>query len=173
MTSEQVVQECGITAIECWVGLQVELDSWNLKFDETGENLHPLKDKTNLVYLEFLKGFPARKWALIGDGAGWTPVSAMALSWCEGTTWDGVLKAWEAIKNLDLESDATSLSAQMTNPKFLPDPDLATVLKLGQSPGGAWVLLSALKLHDKPVRFDETQVSRNSVHSVLWPLIEQ
>lgn len=161
------------TPIEIWTGLHVELENWRLKCSHVNEDLHPLRDTENSVYLKELQAFPARKWALIGDGAGWTPVSAMALSWCEGTTWKGVLKAWEAINNLDLESDVTSLSAQMTNPKLLPNPDLLTVLKLGQSPGGAWVLLSALRLHDKPVRFDETQVSRNSVHSVLWPLIEQ
>ncbi|QUS59151.1 hypothetical protein [Pseudovibrio brasiliensis] len=173
MTSLHQQRERTITAIEAWLGLHVELENWHIKFDEAEEHLHPLKDRANLTYLGFLKGFPAKQWAMIGDGAGWTPVAAMALSWCEGATWESVLKAWQSIESLDLESTVSNLAAQMTNPKFLPEPNLAAVLKIGGTPGGAWVILTALKLHGKFVQYDETLVPRSSVHSALWPLIEQ
>lgn len=164
-------KESNFTPIEIWTGLHVELESWHRKRSDADSNLHPLRDASNKIYLQELCKFPASKWAMIGDGAGWTPVAAMALSWCEGATWESVLRAWQSIENLDIESAVSNLAAQMTNPKFLPEPNLSAVLELGQSPGGAWVLLSALKLHGKTVLFDETQISRSAVHSILWPLI--
>ncbi|WNZ54008.1 hypothetical protein QT397_02380 (plasmid) [Microbulbifer sp. MKSA007] len=129
------MNEHSISAIEAWIGLHIELESWHLKVELGGAEIHPLEDGANLTYLTFLENFPAKNWSMIGDGAGWTPVAAMALSWCEGATWESVLKAWQSIESLDLESAVSNLAAQMTNPKFLPEPDLASVLKLGQSPG--------------------------------------
>ncbi|KZL15699.1 hypothetical protein [Pseudovibrio sp. Ad26] len=166
-------KERNFTPIEIWTGLHVELESWHLKRSDADSNLHPLRDTSNKIYLQELSKFSGSKWAMIGDGAGWTPVAAMALSWCEGATWENVLRAWQSIEKLDLESAVSNLAAQMTNPKFLPEPNLAAVLELGQSPGGAWVLLSALKLHGKMVQYVEEQVPHEAVHSVLWPLIMQ
>ena len=166
------MNEHSISAIEAWIGLHIELESWHLKVELGGAEIHPLEDGANLTYLTFLENFPAKNWSMIGDGAGWTPVAAMALSWCKDTSWEATLKAWQSIENLDLGSPVAKLSAQMTNPQFLPEPDLAQILKLGRSPGGAWVLLSALKLHGSIVEFKETQLKRSSVNSILWPLIK-
>ncbi len=161
------------TPIEVWVGLHVEIENWHLKCEGVLGSLHPLDDKANAIYLEYLQDFPAKKWAMIGDAAGWTPVAAMALSWCNGATWESILKAWQAVEKLDPGSPVASLAAQMTNPDFLPEPELKAVLKLGETPGGAWVLLSALKLHNKVVQFDDRFVKRSAVHSVLWPLLKE
>ncbi|SFT50608.1 hypothetical protein SAMN05444141_101920 [Pseudovibrio denitrificans] len=164
--------ERNLTPIEIWLGLHTELQNWSLKFAEEETSPHPLRDPTNKTYLQILRKFPAKNWSMIGDGAGWTPVAAMALSWCKDASWEATLKAWQSIENLDLGSPVAKLSAQMTNPQFLPEPDLAQILKLGRSPGGAWVLLSALKLHGSIVEFKETRIMRSSVNPILWPLIK-
>ncbi|WP_150523829.1 hypothetical protein [Roseibium sediminis] len=159
-----------LSPIEIWYGLHVEIESWHLKFNGISNNLNSRTDSAVLTLLSGLHDFPAERWIMIGCGAGWTPVAAAALSWCEDATWKNVLTAWKSIEDFHLESRSAKLSAQMLNPKLLPEPDLKKILELGETVGGAWVLITALKAHGRQILVNDPTLC-NGLHSALQELI--
>ncbi|SDP55771.1 hypothetical protein [Phyllobacterium sp. OV277] len=90
-----------------------------------------------------LKEFSAERWQQLANGAGWTPISCAALSWCKGSTLDQVLDIWRRIGAESAIEPAADFAALLLNPELLPENKLSTLIALGKDTAGVALLLAA------------------------------
>ncbi|KZL02626.1 hypothetical protein PsAD26_04706 [Pseudovibrio sp. Ad26] len=91
----------GLTPVDVWQGLHASEPLWIASAGVDGGNENQTRiDETDLSLLKRLEAFPAKRWAQMCDGIGWTPLGAAALSWCQSSN-DQVFKvAWSnAVKD--------------------------------------------------------------------------
>ena len=90
----------GLTPVDIWQGLHAGELLWIASAGvEGGEENQSRIDETDLSLLKKLESFPARRWAQMCDGIGWTPLSAVALTWCQSPNDQAFKVAWsKAVK---------------------------------------------------------------------------
>ncbi|WP_082830729.1 MULTISPECIES: hypothetical protein [unclassified Pseudovibrio] len=95
----------GLTPMDIWQGLHASEPLWIASAGvEGGDENQSRIDETDLSLLRRLEDFPAKRWAQICDGTGWTALGAVALSWCEGSTDFAFKAAWSnAVADLELK----------------------------------------------------------------------
>ncbi len=78
-------------------------------------------DQSSEELLRQLSELDAGLWCTFSEAAGWTPYSAIAVSWCRGATLRHVWKGWLA-SGADLRPEAASeRPARLLNPETLPN----------------------------------------------------
>lgn len=85
----------GLTPVDVWQGLHASEPLWIASAGvEGGDENQSRIDETDLSLLKSLEAFPAKRWAQMCDGIGWTALGAVALSWCESSTDHAFKAAW-------------------------------------------------------------------------------
>ena len=85
----------GLTPVDIWQSLHASEPLWIASAGmEGGAENQARIDVTDLSLLKKLESFPAKRWAQMCDGIGWTPLGAAALSWCQGCTEQAFKAAW-------------------------------------------------------------------------------
>ncbi|KZL26498.1 hypothetical protein [Pseudovibrio sp. Ad37] len=94
----------GLTPVDVWQGLHASEPLWIASAGiEGGQENQTRIDETDLSLLKKLESFPAKRWAQMCDGIGWTPLGAAALSWCQSSNNQAFKVAWSnAVKDEEL-----------------------------------------------------------------------
>lgn len=94
----------GLTPVDVWQGLHASEPLWIASAGVDGGNENQTRiDETDLSLLKKLETFPAKRWAQMCDGIGWTALGATALSWCQSSNNQAFKVAWSnAVKNEEL-----------------------------------------------------------------------
>lgn len=97
----------GLTPVDVWQGLHASEPMWIASAGMEGgaENQNRI-DASDLSLLKQLEQFPAKRWAQMCDGIGWTALGAAALSWCEGSTQQAFQTAWSLAVPEDALTDS-------------------------------------------------------------------
>ncbi|MGH0003802.1 hypothetical protein ACQU0X_27325 [Pseudovibrio ascidiaceicola] len=104
----------GVTPVDIWHGLHVSEHLWVASAGvEGGEENQKRINESDLSLLKKLETFPAKRWAQMCDGIGWTPLGAVALSWCLNSNEQAFKVAWSnTVEDQDL-SDSQMRALKM------------------------------------------------------------
>ncbi|WP_082596500.1 hypothetical protein [Pseudovibrio sp. POLY-S9] len=85
----------GLTPVDVWQGLHASEPLWIASAGvDGGEENQSRINETDLSLLKRLETFPAKRWAQMCDGIGWTALGAVALSWCQSSNDQAFKTAW-------------------------------------------------------------------------------
>ncbi len=104
----------GLTPVDIWQSLHASEPLWVASAGAEGgaENQQRI-DETDLSLLRRLEEFPAKRWAQMCDGIGWTPLGAIGLSWCLGATEQAFRVAWSIAAPEDELNDRLSRALRL------------------------------------------------------------
>ncbi|WP_147112934.1 hypothetical protein [Tateyamaria sp. syn59] len=109
-----------------WVGLHASHEAWIYATPDDRGRI----DDSDLSILRSLAEIPAARWSSLCSAAGWTPLGAAAMSWCEGATLREVREAWETVEPLLTVDEITCRPARLLNPALLPETTTHGMRKL-------------------------------------------
>ena len=117
MTVPEPAPETALTLADIWSGLRADHAAWIA----AGPDLRASIDESDLSLLRELAAVEATRWQQLCDALGWTPLGAVALSWCIGANLRDTREAWAA-SGADITPDPASLRpARLLNPALLPE----------------------------------------------------
>jgi hypothetical protein len=136
----------GLTPADIWQSLHAGERRWLLRAPEDERRpLAAFMDASDKQLMEILSSFPARRWAELCNGAGWTPIALAAFSWCQGAGLKDVLLGWERLGEAGalVAGSAAVRAAVFINPVLLPENRLSALLGATSSTIGQRLLLLA------------------------------
>lgn len=116
------VTEEGLTLPEIWQQLHSNQCEWlnvprNAKFYELREFI----DQSDRQAIRQLRQVPNERWQHVCYGAGWTPLGAIALSWCSGLLDLSVVsQAWSYTGQQVQPDEAILRAISFSNPDIIP-----------------------------------------------------
>ncbi|KZL14360.1 hypothetical protein PsAD2_03764 [Pseudovibrio axinellae] len=107
----------GLTPVDVWQGLHASEPLWIASAGvEGGEENQSRINSSDLSLLKKLEAFPAKRWAQMCDGIGWTHLGAIGLSWCQGSTDQAFNTAWSiAVPDKD-HTDSQQRALRLVKP---------------------------------------------------------
>ena len=117
MTVPEPALDASLTLADIWSGLHADHAAWI----SAEPNLQASLDESDLSLLRELATVEASRWQQLCDALGWTPLGAVALSWCAGASLRNTREAWAA-SGADLTpAPASRRPARLLNPALRPE----------------------------------------------------
>jgi hypothetical protein len=136
----------GLTPVDIWQSLHASQRAWLSRTPEDERRpFAAFAEGSDRQLMEMLADFPAKRWAYLCNGAGWSPIALAAYSWCRDAVLEDMLAGWESLgKDGSISPGSVAeRAARFVNPARLPENRLSALLKIVTSENGLAVLIRA------------------------------